>query len=470
MYRTYNTMDSIKAVRKDLQSVAQRVSTLVLLTSVVLDVDECGRAGFYYDADLQLICCAFCHLKLNVDIFASSVSAFQVHVLRSPKCPYVLRYVQNTINNDVPTIKPACWTPSKPIEHSVANYAHWMETSVVQTALEYGTHDVTSVKRALRSLKARELPLSVDSLYEELFKTENSMSENEKFAECAPSLLQAGSTHEACSSAEHTVQAASTTAVAETGHAGARPRTDCKANHRTLSTKAAATHKTKTETATCSSRQLSHTTSACLPPKEQPLDDDMQDLSMDGLGLSLNPFNDSVHRTHCPVLSASIKAPSSMVKDDCADSGYNSDEMIRHDLKQLTLGGATNESQLLIASSVKSTEQNDDDDEAVLDEGLGSDADSEVDDTREEFYSVHTVTSEKRLTSNSAKHAEADPMRIEYTKLWQQKTCHSCWKVHSNTLLLPCRHLPLCDACCQGMATCPDCKAEILATVRVYFT
>ena len=63
----------------------------------------------------------------------------------------------------------------------------------------------------------------------------------------------------------------------------------------------------------------------------------MQDLSMDGLGLSLNPFNDSVHRTHCPVLSASIKAPSSMVKDDCADSGYNSDEMIRHDLKQLTL-------------------------------------------------------------------------------------------------------------------------------------
>ncbi|WOL05604.1 BOI-related E3 ubiquitin-protein ligase 1 [Canna indica] len=69
-------------------------------------------------------------------------------------------------------------------------------------------------------------------------------------------------------------------------------------------------------------------------------------------------------------------------------------------------------------------------------------------------------------TAEDAGSACMDPRRAEGER---QKTCRSCQWRQASTVLLPCRHLCLCDACDAATESCPICCCVRTGSVRVFF-
>ena len=59
-------------------------------------------------------------------------------------------------------------------------------------------------------------------------------------------------------------------------------------------------------------------------------------------------------------------------------------------------------------------------------------------------------------------------LKAENEKLKKAATCVVCKNKQVETLLLPCRHVNMCDPCTDEATDCPQCKERILGFVRIY--
>ncbi|XP_074588349.1 BOI-related E3 ubiquitin-protein ligase 1-like [Curcuma longa] len=65
--------------------------------------------------------------------------------------------------------------------------------------------------------------------------------------------------------------------------------------------------------------------------------------------------------------------------------------------------------------------------------------------------------------AEDAESAIVDPNRLD-----QARTCRSCRRQPATVVLLPCRHLSLCDACDAAAGDCPICQCNKTGSVRVF--
>jgi hypothetical protein len=64
---------------------------------------------------------------------------------------------------------------------------------------------------------------------------------------------------------------------------------------------------------------------------------------------------------------------------------------------------------------------------------------------------------------------DTEALRRENDMLRASITCRVCEKYNIQTVFLPCRHLVACEECSEKLESCVKCRAEILATIRIYF-
>ena len=70
-----------------------------------------------------------------------------------------------------------------------------------------------------------------------------------------------------------------------------------------------------------------------------------------------------------------------------------------------------------------------------------------------------------RQTSNKSAKADETPSG---TKSSVHNPCVLCWNEEKRLACIPCGHLVVCVSCGQTIRTCPTCRKEIEAFVRVY--
>ena len=59
-------------------------------------------------------------------------------------------------------------------------------------------------------------------------------------------------------------------------------------------------------------------------------------------------------------------------------------------------------------------------------------------------------------------------LEVQNRALSQQLRCRVCHQAAIDTILMPCRHLVVCETCTRSMTSCPLCQDTIRAVVRVH--
>ena len=88
-------------------------------------------------------------------------------------------------------------------------------------------------------------------------------------------------------------------------------------------------------------------------------------------------------------------------------------------------------------------------------------------------FIIFSVTKDrKRLArleaDNRALSWRLDRLEAENRALFQQLRCRVCHKAAINTILIPCRHLVVCETCARSVTSRLLCQDTILAVARVH--
>ena len=90
-----------------------------------------------------------------------------------------------------------------------------------------------------------------------------------------------------------------------------------------------------------------------------------------------------------------------------------------------------------------------------------------------EFQKYVREREEETMTEDAPKHsppkrARRAPPREQAARTTSCLECKICFDEPANCLLIPCKHLVLCEACAALSLTCPICRGRVSETLLVY--
>ena len=90
-----------------------------------------------------------------------------------------------------------------------------------------------------------------------------------------------------------------------------------------------------------------------------------------------------------------------------------------------------------------------------------------------EFQKYVREREEETMTEDAPKHSPPKRVRRSPEKQQTSQTssgweCKVCFDAPVNVLLIPCKHLVVCETCAALIKTCPVCRGRVSETLRVY--